>query len=949
MTTINKQAFWTFEATGQPHEASPLYDLVVATLKEHPAGPAYMQGPGKSEPHAEMVSFLATELTAQEQPDETIQAAIAMLDHIQQNGVNFGWFKSTPIARSIAVKCDKSLLPQATAERIQNFYLLEEAIHTFLETTDQSPLSKLGCIVSLLITRCAVTQRATLDACMVALAKPIMATKSWWYLDIQHHSGKNQRLERRRIYLEPVTAAALMRWQSDFRSHLDNIETRKKQQAVVTKAFSAFAKAACLPREFDNATARDAATGWLATVLPGFLNATVTRRRITHSLPNSVWRRLQGLVPGYVSEPTTHTVYSDPTKSEVPIQDITSVRPLLDLLEAKTLRKNLSGLSGLLPSLPKNLQILGEWLQLKVSTYQAARAVVLIIGVEIIGALEGYSFPLSDEEIAEIRAVISEDIKADETLDLAGNFVDWLATSGWAKPILNLDLDEDKPGVSVNILSPSELQSILEHLEHASSGVADDQLREIIRTILQLGCIGMRRAEAMKLRVMDYKTTTDTLNSYPLLHLIPYPERRLKSVSSRRYVPARLLHPELQAALGNAPARAPEEMLISAYEISSLSDQTIWLTANRILQQYLQDAGLHLHHCRHTAATQLLLQLMAAPLGVHRYWGRCDYLDSLLAGADQVAETLTLSNPSSLGHLRAVSILLGHLDPLITLKTYIHCCDWLTYFALDRSGEPGYTELLARASGRPVSTVKNHQDLGPQVRQHLSQRALLTPYHRTSDGWSLLHQVEREFPSSVSRDDTPMTHTKAQKRDGPVFANVSELMVQLERHPTPEESATLSATTYLSGEGSQKAPRDLPILRAGLMTSIASDWTTRLHKALLQLTPDKLENWKSSLSLLAMNIDTHRSIIRMRKEPGTEAIIDVLRLMQFKIHEWNFRPPQEKGGPKLIFRPFRTWRNVLATGRPLHLRPTYSTDGFSYEGARWAVIAHLLYLEFRII
>lgn len=550
-----------------------------------------------------------------------------------------------------------------------------------------------------------------------------------------------------------------------------------------------------------------------------------------------------------------------------------------------------------------------------------------------------------------MRAVISEDLRINEVLDLASSFVDWLANSHWARVSVDMDEDEDRPGVSVNILSPAELRSLLEHLQYPDCGIPDPQLREIIRTILQLGCAGMRRAEALKLRSTDIKFAPEMRNDYPLLHLVPYPGRRLKSVSSKRYVPAKLLHPDLQASMRAAAARPADEMLIDAYQATHQSDQAIWLTANRVLQQYLLDPGLHLHHCRHTAATHLLLQLMAAPLGLHRYWGRCHYLDSLLAGADEVAETLTCSNPASLSHLWAVSMLLGHLSPLISLKTYIHCCDWLTYFALDRSGETGYSELLALASGRPLSTVKKHQQLDDSAREHLSRRSLPTLDQRTSDGWSLLHQMEKEYPKSVRRDDTPLFHIKARQQQGPTFANLSELMTHLAHRPSPEEAAILQAAAYLSdaSEQSGQGTPDLPCLRAGVMASTAEDWTQRLHKAFLELAPDETESWKSALEILAINIDGKRSLIRVRKdkERKTEAIIDALKRMGFKVRDWRFRPPQARSGSEPEFQSFRRWSDALSSGLPLHLRPAQAAKGFSYEGARWAVVGHLLYLRLR--
>lgn len=958
---MSKGCSWSLSATGLPSESSPAYELVVKALGSDKSGLAYMEGRlEKSDTHAKMQNLLVERLTAAELDPDAIRDAVAVLDHIQGNGDQWGWFKKPAQVRTAYSNCDESWLwdrsrssasqakstrPQRSfTQKISDFEKIEIGIRTFLTHPNPEPLALLGCLEAVLITRCAVVARATLNATMVALRTPVLAAEGWWYLDVTHRSGK-KRLELRRIFLDAVTGSLAIRWHAQIAPLLTDLDTSERQQGISEKAFRAFARVAGLPREMKTTDALQAASAWLAVTLPGFLMAVATRKRDTHSLPNAAWRRLLGLHPIAVEPESAHLPALNLDELSVAVADLSHLQGLFDLIGPSSENPlTFEQLQVKRLTLPE--QILADWLTSRKFHQKDARKLVLLIGQNVTDAIAERRHPFSAADLADISAFLTEDVERAELLDLADAFVDWLATSRWAAPTSSDENDEDGPGVSANIMSPREQQLLLKHLSSPASGVADRQLRDILQVIVDLGCVGMRRAEALKLRVRDWKPGPGPAN-YPLLKIEPYKGRRLKSVSSRRNVPARLLNPILREALSESHGRGQDEMLIGPYQLTPHSDQTIWLTANRVIQAYLQDPSLHLHHCRHTAATLLLLQLMAAPLGIHRYKGRCAFMDSVLENAEHVADILSLRNPCSLSHLRSISLLLGHLSPLITLKTYIHCCDLLLLFALDRSGEKGYSELLALASGRPLETVKNHQTLSSETRAHLAKQTIASPRQRTHDGYTVMRLVERDFPDAVCRDDTPISYKTTKAGEGPSLANVAELMVHVGQRPTPDEKAELQRLFSSQNQKKQASFDTLPKLRKGLMTKTATDWIDRLHHAFDRLQPEQLDAWKNGLWLLFHEIDVHRSLIRIRKAQGTDLIINILKDMDFKVRDWNVRPPQERGGPESDFRTFRTWRDILMAGRPLQLRPALPSDCFSYEGARWAVLGHLLFLELR--
>lgn len=964
---------WTFSTIGLPEEARPVFDLVVETLGSKKAGLDYMGGIlEKRDTHEEMLKLLVEVLSNSDVSTETAKAAVSILDHIQEHGHEWSWFRKPAKLRAAYSNCDASFLwdksrsltstedaneAQPTnrkrskklkthAELIEDFYQIEAAVRRFLQRPDPQPLAMLGCLEALLITRCAVITRATLNGCMVALKSPIVATKDWWYLNVTHHSGKNERLELRRIFLDPVTASLAMRWHSNITSLFENISTTENQKVIANRAFKEFARQAGMTHLLNVSDALQAANAWLAVTIPSFLLAVASRKRTSHSMPDSAWRRLQGLLP--LSEPSgiTGGQYWDLIDANVATQDMTTLSLLLSVIGPDS-EETLTTTSNQLNTLPPTDRIFMEWLTSQCMNRRRARRIVLLLGKRVQEALTDRTFPLPTEVLAAMRGFLTEDLEKETVVTLADAFVDWLASSPWSEQDSTDEDDEDRPGVSANILAPHELNQLIEHLRSPACGIADANLRDILRNILELGCLGMRRAEALKLRATDFRATTHAPDLYPIIAIEPYPGRGLKSISSCRYAPARLLSPELLAAFSKVRGGKTADMLINEYQQTSHSDQTIWLTANRIMQQFLQDASLHLHHCRHTAATLFLIQLMAAPLGLHRYYGRCHFLDNLLESAEHTADVLTLKNPSSLMHLRAISMLLGHLSPLITLKTYVHCCDLLIYAALDRSGETGYSKLLSLASGRPIKTVKNHQCLPAAVCEHLAHQTIPSPHQLTSDGYTLLRMVERQFPNAVRRDDSPLALQVAFRTEGPTFDTIAELMTQIAHSPTTEEMEVARTLLGIDIPNAQAMCEALPKLRKGLMTKIAEDWTRRLHIAYLQLHPEQKATWSTDLRFLFNNIDSHRSILRVRNEPGSIVVIEIIKKLGFKVSDWIIRPPQSRGGPIPDFRTFRTWRDISNAGRPLQLRPALPSDSFSYEGVRWAVLGHLLFLELR--
>lgn len=396
---------WTFNATGLSPDSQSAFDCVVNTLKSHTLCAEYVEGKlNTPDTHEKMQQYLVTKLLEENKEPDIIKAAVSVLDYLQQNGHTSGWFKEPTKKRTAYSHCDESWLwdkstqlsppthkknkpkraVRNSAQRVDDFYKINSAIKKFLETPQTDPFALLGCLQAVLITRCAVITRATLNACLVALRRPVLAAHQWWYLDVTHHSGKNQRLELRRIFLDPVAASLAIRWHSQIAPLLTNIATTSQQKALSERAFRSFARTANLPREIRTTDALQSAHAWLATTLPGFLMAFATRKRVTHSLPNTAWRRLLGLTPIQHEMTSSHSAYHNLDQLHPPISAITAFNRLLALIDATSHEAfELSDTQTDSLTLPEKL--LASWLLTRKINQHYVHKVVLLLGHRLEG------------------------------------------------------------------------------------------------------------------------------------------------------------------------------------------------------------------------------------------------------------------------------------------------------------------------------------------------------------------------------------------------------------------------------------------------------------------------------------------------------------------------------------------------------------------------------------
>ena len=238
--------------------------------------------------------------------------------------------------------------------------------------------------------------------------------------------------------------------------------------------------------------------------------------------------------------------------------------------------------------------------------------------------------------------------------------------------------------VDANFITIDEHRLVLRFLSRQKS-LNDPYLRSALRLLFSV-CFwcGLRRAEALLLRVSD-------LDAAGHLHVRPYAQRKLKTRSSNRSLPAALLMPhevftELEqwaAERARAPKTGAEALLFSVRENASkpLDPDFVFPKLTGAMREALGDPTLKIHHLRHSFATLLAAKLLPgtqtfASTFLKRHPATVDWLTDeearnsfriRLYGTDGIRRL----------DLQAIAHLLGHSSPATTVEHYVHCFDWV--------------------------------------------------------------------------------------------------------------------------------------------------------------------------------------------------------------------------------------------------------------------------------
>jgi len=238
--------------------------------------------------------------------------------------------------------------------------------------------------------------------------------------------------------------------------------------------------------------------------------------------------------------------------------------------------------------------------------------------------------------------------------------------------------------VDGNFITVDEYHLVLRFLGRQRS-LNDPYLRSALKLLFSvLFWCGLRRSEALLLRVSD-------LDAAGHLHVRPYAQRKLKTRSSTRSLPAALLMPQEVftdlAQWAGERARAPkagvEALLFSIRDNVSkpLDPDFVFPKLAGGMREALGDPTLKLHHLRHSFATLLAAKLLPdtqafASTFLKRHPATVDWLTNEESRKNFRVRLYGTDRIQSLD-LQAIAHLLGHSSPATTVEHYIHCLDWV--------------------------------------------------------------------------------------------------------------------------------------------------------------------------------------------------------------------------------------------------------------------------------
>lgn len=361
---------------------------------------------------------------------------------------------------------------------------------------------------------------------------------------------------------------------------------------------------------------------------------------------------------------------------------------------------------------------------------------VNVIGVEDPLALEG-------DELLEIYQELIDRSKTQKArafkVGRVKEFHHYLQTCGYAEPLNFAELEGAKSqsaSVDANYINETAYQTTLEAFSQIDASNARLVTARRLITILGYRC-GLRRTEAWKLRLCDIQ-----ISQHPVLLVRASQHKTVKSSHSTRQIPLKplLTQAELNELLQWLEFRRLEQALegfetdtsfVFCDEHSSLSlikEALIFPVIQTVLRAVTGDETVRYHHLRHSCGNNLLLHLQ----GIE--WPELALHPPLIIGPEADALFgLNHSQPSR-KHLYQVSVLLGHASPDITLKNYIHLCDYLLRHYLNQVHDPALSiDSITVISGiGRESLYKNRQRKYPDLpilqiaKNQLRNKALTT-------------------------------------------------------------------------------------------------------------------------------------------------------------------------------------------------------------------------------
>ncbi|WP_341326864.1 site-specific integrase [Methylotuvimicrobium sp. KM2] len=574
--------------------------------------------------------------------------------------------------------------------------------------------------------------------------------------------GKQLREEsvlHRRWFPDSVTELLLLRWRRDKLGDFPVIQNSNlnKPESYCQYLINVFLKAFGFERTLPIRDLLKGATTTAALELPAFLLNFAAGNASSTSLPVQAWQRLYSDQRGQRASPELNLEENEiAIPLQAPLRCDDSVITRYDQYRLyQTLSQQLALKSGeKRRSHAQSIQIIEAFLQshqehvappllrlcqwaiemYRNGSYTKARLAVSTVPkylgqikdlVNVMGSEDPLA--LEAEELLEIYQELVESSKTVKAKAYkAGRIKEFhyfLLKFGYTGSINFSEISGVKNGgssVDANYINETAYQATLTELNRVDASLP--RYVSVRRLIMILGYrCGLRRTEAHKIRLCDIQ-----LGAYPVLLVRANAYKTVKSPKSTRQIPLKPLlsgeefdelmkwieYRRLEQALHDF---ATDKSFLFSHEHNGqhlIDEPVIFPVIQMVLRTVTGDQSTRYHHLRHSFGNNLLFRLMniAWP---ELAFSRPTFVNEQPAEDKAGKQLFGLNGRSpSRKHLYQVSLLLGHANPEITMKNYIHLCDYALRHYLNQALD---TQL-------PVATVTVITGIGREALYKTKQR-----------------------------------------------------------------------------------------------------------------------------------------------------------------------------------------------------------------------------------
>lgn len=272
--------------------------------------------------------------------------------------------------------------------------------------------------------------------------------------------------------------------------------------------------------------------------------------------------------------------------------------------------------------------------------------------------------------------------------------------------------------ISAHIISEEEFKNAMASLDDGRIAIPTDELRLQVKVVLILAFrLGLRRNEILGLYKSDW-------HELDCLLVRDNHARTLKSKNSKRKGPFALLTPseqELIIEFFKSDHPYPFFPGKTCPTHQDLDNHPAIRLVNNTLKRAVIGRNVHPHNLRHSTASWAIFGMFAADVGYETFPIPTAWMDAAIARAEILTNTLTSPFKRHAARGTAVSVLLGHGTDTMTYQHYVHVLDLLLHIACtpknglgcseERKLRDGEKALFNAVMGLHPTTVVETHDL----------------------------------------------------------------------------------------------------------------------------------------------------------------------------------------------------------------------------------------------